>query len=288
MEINIDAIKAILGNLEKEVAAAPPPKILRECEERPDRYRRCKVGFLIADSNEYESAVLDQRRHFTLLDGTMAGNSILRTTISRGNNIADIDFIYSGIGLSRAAGTAGAMTAHQYSFIVNAGLSGAISGLQRDDIVICDRFIEHDFDLTPLGYQPGQKDPMEPLYSPVHPLLHKVFSEMILGSKSGTAASGNGFIADREKKQWIKEQFGASCCDMESAAVADVCRRSRIPFISVRKISDTADDFATSDYSSYSTHETASLFDCVCTSILTLLEIDEFWQRHEFFNFSER
>ena len=278
MQGNVDALKNILGMFQQESSFG----------NESSKYKSCKVGFLIADSTEYENAILDKRNHFSVSDGVMKGNPILQTTISRGNRLAEIDFIYSGVGLSCAAGTAGAMTKERYSFIVNAGLSGAISGLQRDDIVVCDRFIEHDFDLTPLGYAPGQKDPMEPLYSSSHPLLTKVFSEMILGSKIGTAASGNGFIADPAKKQWIKTQFGASCCDMESAAVADICRRSHVPFVSVRKISDTADDFATTDYSTYSTHETATLFDCICNAILALLDTDEFWNLHEFFNFSER
>lgn len=45
-----------------------------------------------------------------------------------------------------------------------------------------------------------------------------------------------------EAKRALGEQSGAVAVDMESWAVADVCRQSRTPFLAVRVISDAADE----------------------------------------------
>ena len=43
-------------------------------------------------------------------------------------------------------------------------------------------------------------------------------------------------------KRKLFEQYGAAAVDMETFAVAEVCRRMDVPFSSIRVISDTADD----------------------------------------------
>jgi len=52
--------------------------------------------------------------------------------------------------------------------------------------------------------------------------------------------TGDQAIASQEKRQWLWENFGGDCVDMESAAVAQVCRLNHVPFLIVRGISDLA------------------------------------------------
>ena len=48
----------------------------------------------------------------------------------------------------------------------------------------------------------------------------------------------------REKKEWLKANFGGFCTEMEGAAIAHGAWRNEIPFLIVRAISDKADDSA--------------------------------------------
>ena len=75
----------------------------------------------------------------------------------------------------------------------------------------------------------------------------------LVGSKCvvGTIASGDQFIASPEKKKQIKENFGAISCEMEGAAVGQVCYVNRVPFAVIRAISDDADGGACEDYPTF-------------------------------------
>jgi len=51
-------------------------------------------------------------------------------------------------------------------------------------------------------------------------------------------ASGDQFIHTAEKKQWLREVFGAAAAEMEGGSVAQVCSVNRVPFAVLRSISD--------------------------------------------------
>ena len=47
---------------------------------------------------------------------------------------------------------------------------------------------------------------------------------------------------------FLKDEFGAMSCDMETAAIAYVCEYASVPFASVRRISDDAGEDAAVSY----------------------------------------
>ena len=65
----------------------------------------------------------------------------------------------------------------------------------------------------------------------------------------GRVVSGDQFISDKEKKDWLVKTFAGYCTEMEGAAIAQAYYLNRIPFLIVRAISDKADDSASVDYS---------------------------------------
>ena len=67
----------------------------------------------------------------------------------------------------------------------------------------------------------------------------------------GTIATGDRFIGDSETKRKISEMFGGIACEMEGAAVAQVCYVNKIPFCIIRAISDSADGEALDDYPAF-------------------------------------
>lgn len=54
--------------------------------------------------------------------------------------------------------------------------------------------------------------------------------------------SGDQFIASRAQKEAIISEFGGMCCEMEGAAIAQVCCLNGTPFVIIRAISDKADN----------------------------------------------
>ena len=67
----------------------------------------------------------------------------------------------------------------------------------------------------------------------------------------GRVVTGDQFISDKDKKQWLVETFAGYCTEMEGAAIAQACYLNSIPFLIVRAISDKADDSATVDYPAF-------------------------------------
>ena len=58
----------------------------------------------------------------------------------------------------------------------------------------------------------------------------------------GRVASGDQFIAEKAKKEWLADTFSGMCTEMEGAAVAHAAYRNGVPFLIIRAISDKADD----------------------------------------------
>ena len=67
----------------------------------------------------------------------------------------------------------------------------------------------------------------------------------------GRVVTGDQFVSDKNKKQWLTDTFSGYCTEMEGAAIAQACYLNSIPFLIVRAISDKADDSATVDYPAF-------------------------------------
>ncbi|MBO7217183.1 MAG: 5'-methylthioadenosine/S-adenosylhomocysteine nucleosidase, partial [Clostridia bacterium] len=107
--------------------------------------------------------------------------------------------------------------------------------------------IEHDFDLTPLGYELCEKPLQNYIYRGDDKIIN-TFCELYPFIKKGVVVSGDSFICDDNKRNFMKERFGAMSCDMESAAIAYVADLAKIPFVTLRKISDDAGSDANESY----------------------------------------
>ena len=72
-----------------------------------------------------------------------------------------------------------------------------------------------------------------------------------IGVFTGRIVSGDQFISDRVKKDWIAKNFGGFCTEMEGAAIAQAAYLNHVPFLIIRAISDKADNSATVDYPTF-------------------------------------
>ncbi len=207
------------------------------------------IGIIVADSDEY--APLENKiAEYGAVPATVAGRPAHRFKVKSKNGGQDISVIsvHCGIGKVNAAATAAALCENGVKAVLNYGLSGGISGVSKGQVCIPDKFLEHDFDLCCIGYKPAQKpDQDKYIYNSDITLVDSLKS-LFPCAKSGTAVTGDSFVQSSEKREFLKKEFGAVCCDMETAAIASVCNAYGVPFAALRLISDDAGDDAGVSY----------------------------------------
>jgi len=125
------------------------------------------------------------------------------------------------------------------------GVAGAISDeLNIGDLIIADGLCQHDLDITAFGHPFGYV-PEGEVCIPTDITLRDIAKEVAEGKgltlKEGIIATGDQFVANSERKEWIGDTFKASALEMEGASVAVVCSALDIPFFILRAISDSAD-----------------------------------------------
>ena len=105
------------------------------------------VGIIFADEMEYApflSGIKDKEHR----EEKRHGNDSVVTFLSEGENKIKIIAVKCGIGKSNAAAaTAYLIGEDKADYILNAGLSGAVSRLKREDMIAATSHVECDFDL---------------------------------------------------------------------------------------------------------------------------------------------
>lgn len=139
----------------------------------------------------------------------------------------------------------------QVTHIINLGVAGSLNPkLDIGDILISERALQHDMDVSPLGYEPGQI----PEIGTFAFTADRVMVETAVSAckkvnpdvsvMTGLVVSGDQFISSREVKDRLVAMFHGDCAEMEGAAVAQASCLNGLPFVIIRAISDKADDSA--------------------------------------------
>lgn len=141
--------------------------------------------------------------------------------------------------------------------IVNTGVAGGLAdGLKVGDVVVGTAAVEHDMDMSPLGFEKGFVCGVDGIYmncdEKIVESLLKSVEECGISCQDGVVATGDQFIADNAKKEWLKTTFKAAACEMEGGAIGHVCVRNQIPFGILRAISDGGDDEASMSFPEFS------------------------------------
>lgn len=152
--------------------------------------------------------------------------------------------VESGIGKVNAARTAQILIDNfKVDYIFNIGVAGGIdSKLKIGDIVIGEKLVQHDFDLTAFNHEKGYV-PNVGKYIESDAYLCKTSYDIlkenpIINSYKGVIASGDIFCTEEKMANKINFKFNALCTEMEGASIAQVCFLSNIPFLIIRSISD--------------------------------------------------
>lgn len=199
-----------------------------------------RIGIIVAmqeeleEIKEYVEDINEKEiRHITFIEGKVEEKKVV--------------LVQCGIGKVNAAMVTQALIdSYNIEYIVNIGVAGALNPmLNIGDVVIADKLIQHDFDITAFGHSKGyitgvgdfiQTD--ENLRNKLEKLNHNN-KDNEYKIKLGIIASGDIFCTDIEMKNKIYSKFDADCVEMEGAAIAQVCYLNEIPFVVMRSISDS-------------------------------------------------
>lgn len=137
--------------------------------------------------------------------------------------------------------------------IINTGVGGSLTPkLKIGDIAIADKVVQHDMDTSPIGDPKGLISGINKIYFETDEKVSGLLSDCVkaegVNTIFGGIASGDQFIASKEQKKAITDNFEAVVCEMEGAAIGHVCYVNEKPFAVLRAVSDSADDSAHMDY----------------------------------------
>ncbi|PAB58854.1 5'-methylthioadenosine/adenosylhomocysteine nucleosidase [Anaeromicrobium sediminis] len=170
----------------------------------------------------------------------------------------DVVLVRCGIGKVNAAICTQILISNfKVDTIINTGVAGAVdSELNIGDVVISKDVLEHDFDVTNFGgYKLGQIPRMDTwIFGADEKLIEaatKARNDMEYKTKVGRVLSGDVFVACKDKKAFLWNEFGGLCTEMEGASIGHTCHVNKVPFLVIRSISDKANGEATDNFGEF-------------------------------------
>ena len=161
-------------------------------------------------------------------------------------NNTEVVLVEAGVGKVNAARTTQILLDNfKVDAIINVGSAASANDeLEIGDMVIGQKNVQHDFDITAFGHPKGYISNVGQYVESDSTLIEKMeqtISNMQNSEfkiKIGTIASGDIFCTELKMKEKIRTKFNADAIEMEGAAIAQVCKLDNIPFLVIRSISD--------------------------------------------------
>ncbi len=144
--------------------------------------------------------------------------------------------------------------------VVNSGVAGTLSSLSIGQIALSNDVVQHDMDTTMFGDPAGLISGLDMVYIPADPAVTAALAVAVeaegIPYRCGTIASGDRFVAAESEKTRIRTLFDTPehpvlACEMEGAAVGQVCFVNKVPYCVLRAISDGGDEQAFADYPTF-------------------------------------
>ena len=141
-------------------------------------------------------------------------------------------------------------------YIINVGVAGgANKDIKPLDIVIADNLVQHDIDTSIFGDKVGQVPRLDTFdFKCSKKLIETAIKAAELINVEpivGRIVSGDQFIADKAKVEYLRDTFNAYACEMEGASIAQVSYLNAVPFVVIRAISDNAATDTHMDYDKF-------------------------------------
>ena len=165
-----------------------------------------------------------------------------------------------GVGKVNAARTTQILIdKYSVDYLINVGSAGGVKKeLNILDIVIGDKLVQYDFDISGAGnYEKGEICGIGKFFESDGRLveLSKQIIENMEGRDFnivvGAIGSADLFCTDPNLGAKTREEFGVECVEMEGAAIAQVCMLDSIPFLVIRGVSDSPNGNNDIDFHTY-------------------------------------
>ena len=200
-----------------------------------------KIGIITAMADE--TTPLYQKMGKATGEINVAGVTIFKFEID-GNEIL---LVRSGVGEIRSAMTFQLLVDRfDVDMVLNFGFVGSLDNrFDVGDLVLAEKIVHYQFDTSILDNVPvGQYDGNDSIYFTTDKgLMSKVQKELDTPLPQVIVASGDKFIASRDDKEYLRS-FGADICEMECAGLVIASVRNNVPLLSIKVISDKADESA--------------------------------------------
>lgn len=209
-----------------------------------------KVGIVFAMSEELQALkqYLPITKEYNIFELKFYESTI--------NNI-EVILVESGVGKVNAARTTQILIDNmKVDYIFNIGVAGGISNkLSVGDIVLGEKLVQHDFDITAFNHEKGYI-PSVGVYIDTDTYLLNIANEVLTNMSEvnhyrGIIASGDIFCTETKMSEKINSKFNALCVEMEGASIAQVCYLSHVPFLIIRSISDVPNNNNTITYEEF-------------------------------------
>ena len=181
--------------------------------------------------------------HFTDIQKNEFANNVYYE--AKLNNL-DVVIAYSKIGKVFSTLTATTMIEKfGCDTLLFSGVAGGVNPeLKIGDLIVANKLSQHDLDITafghPHGFVPGGSVYVE-TSEKLKNIALEVAEENGVKIIEGIIATGDQFVCDEKRKDFIANTFNADALEMEGASVAVVCDALNVPCLILRAISDTAD-----------------------------------------------
>lgn len=143
--------------------------------------------------------------------------------------------VISGVGKIKASAATEYLLSHNnISKVLNFGMAGGIhESINIGDIVLINGSYDNDEDLSAFGHEKVKRS------------LDLIKD---LDYSKGICVTGDKFVSNLEESLEIQKRYGALCYEMELSAISLICNLHEVPVMSVKYISDKADENAEFDF----------------------------------------
>ena len=187
------------------------------------------LGIVVAMDSEMELLLSNLHQ-----DNFKVKENVFRTYVF---NIKGKEFvgIVSGVGKIKASAATEYLLSHnKISQVLNFGMAGGIDdSVAIGDIVNITGSYDHDEDLSAFGHEKVKRE-LVTIGDFKHP--------------QGICVSGDKFVNDYKESKDINRSYNALCYEMELSAIALICNMHKVPVLSIKYISDKADENAEFDF----------------------------------------
>ena len=200
-----------------------------------------KIGIITAMADE--TTPLYQKMGKATGEIKVAGVTVFKYNID-GN---EIFLVRSGVGEIRAAMTFQLLVdKFDVDAVLNFGFVGSLDNrFDVGDLVLAEKVVHYQFDTSAIDNVPaGQYDGNDGIYfNTDKQLMDKVQNQLDTKMPQVVVASGDKFVASKEDKNYLRT-LGAEICEMECAGLVIASVRNNVPLLSIKVISDKADESA--------------------------------------------